>query len=749
MIKMDRIMKIFKLITYVMIAALVAACGSSADFKAGGTTGGTGTTGQTLGSLVTTSSSTSINADGSDSVVITTTASDTTGAAMSGVSVSFSSNAGNLSATSATTDANGQASTTLTIPSGTTGPITIDASSGSISASTLSVAVVNTVPPSIELITDPAQIASNGAQEASITAFVKDEFNNFVEGATVSFSADSGGIQVIQAVTDAAGIARATLSAAGNQQNRQITVTGNVEGVSDTVVVDVIGTTLQVSGNSNIASGDVATYSIFLTNSSDVGIGGETITISSSNGNTLSSTSVVTDTLGRAEFTVTGSSFGMDTISASGFGLTTAADLLVSGDEFVFISPTEFTEIPLNTSQDASVRLLDVNGMPVVGANVLFSTTRGVITSVNPAVTDASGEATVTVISDNSGAVIVLATADVAGDQVLTDFELEFVATTPMFIEVQANPFSVPINETAAITAIVRDPNNNLVKNSTVVFTLDDISGGTLSAGTAVTNSQGVAQIFYTAGSTTSATDGVVITATVINTAIADQVAITASGREVFISMGTGNTIIQYTDPQYAIEYAIQVTDANGGGVAGVPLTLQMLPALGAGRGYWKGYQRLFDLDVTDGNVDDSVWLPFYTTGTPVPSTDPLHGGQIISVGAFPCPNEDINSNAILDPGEDLNGNGFLDPGNIATAVPGNVTTDANGFAYVLVVYPKEFADWADVKLEVQTSVAGTEYTEQRNFRLTGASSDYDDDDVEPPGVVSPYGQSTTCADTL
>ena len=58
--------------------------------------------------------------------------------------------------------------------------------------------------------------------------------------ATGAFTASSGGIAVTQAATDASGVAKATLSTAGDATLRTITVTANASGVTGTTNVAVI-----------------------------------------------------------------------------------------------------------------------------------------------------------------------------------------------------------------------------------------------------------------------------------------------------------------------------------------------------------------------------------------------------------------------------------------------------------------------------------------------------------------------------
>jgi hypothetical protein len=287
---------------------------------------------------------------------------------------------------------------------------------------------------------------------------------------------------------------------------------------------------------------------------------------------------------------------------------------------------------------------------------------------------------------------------------------VEFVASTAATIDIQPAVFTIAPNEQTTLTAVVRDPANNLVKNKTVSFALNDITGGTLSTASAVTNSQGRAQTVYTAGSTTSARDGVKVTASAPGAVgtVSSTVSLTVARKEVFISLGTGNSIEEPNLAQYKVQYVIQVTDSNGNGVAGVPLTVSVLSTT-----YYKG-RRVFI----------GTWANRDTAGNP----------------NYSCADEDVNRNGVLDPGEDFNNSGRLEAGNIALATPRSVVTNDTGFVVIDVLYPQEYAYWLDVALEARTSVQGTEYVRTANFSLAGLSTDFNQQNVAPPGPVSPFG---------
>jgi hypothetical protein len=573
----------------------------------------------------------------------------------------------------------------------------------------------------LALLTSSPQIPSDGSAPATISALVRDANNNVMSGVSVIFSSNSGSLVVSQpATTDSNGVLTATLSAAGDPSNRAITVTGISGSAQSTVTVNVVGTTMSLSGPTSLGLGASGAYNVVLTDAGNRGIGGTSVTITSSSNNGISQTPVFTDNLGRASFNLTASNGGADTLTASALGIQASQSVNVSADSFTFTSPAPNTEVALGANVLVNARWLQ-NNAPVANRAVSFATTRGTLSaaSVN---TNATGDAQVTVTANNAGPAVITATN---ADGTSVQLNLEFVATTPATLELQADPFTVPTTSQSTITAIVRDANGNLVKNQLVNFVLTDITGGSLSVAQLATNSQGRAQTFYNAGTTTSAVDGVRIDATVQGTAVTDFVNLTVARREVFISLGTGNEIAEPNTAQYSKEWVVQVTDAQGNGVANVDLTVSILSLR-----YWEG-ARAF---ITPGG-----WV-----------TRP----GIEALPALGCPDEDVDRNGVLNTGEDFNNNGRIEAGNILTVSPkggsGNtIRTDANGFALLEVWYPQEFAYWLEVEMEARTSVQGTEFAESTIFVPPGSASDFQSQTVAPPGPTSPFGIDGNCATAL
>lgn len=573
---------------------------------------------------------------------------------------------------------------------------------------------------SLTLLTSSPQMPSDGTAAATITALVRDSNNNVMADIPVIFTSSSGSLAVSQpATTDANGVLTATLNTAGDPTNRAITVSAQTGSASDSVVVNVIGTALTITGPTNLPLGSTGNYTVLLQSAGGAGIGNRTVTLSSASNNGLNPSIVTTDAQGRAAFTLSATNGGDDTITATALGISANQAVAIASDAFSFTDPAANTEVALGSNVVVTVNWL-INGVPAANQAIDFATTRGTL-STDTVNTDASGNASVTISANNAGPAVLTAT-NASGTSIQRD--IEFVATTPTTLELQASPFTVATNGQSTLTAIVRDADGNLVKNQKVNFVLNDTTGGSLSVAQATTNSQGRAQTFYSASNTSSAVDGVRVDAVVVGfPAVTDFVNLTVAQREVFFTMGTGNEIAEPNPAQYKQTWVIQVTDAQGNGVDLVDLTVSVLSIR-----YWEGQR---------------AWL------TPPGVWATRAGAEAMPL--LGCADEDVNRNGVLDAGEDLNGNTRIEAGNIATVTASGsgsatVKTDANGFALVDVYYPQSYAYWVETMLEARTAVQGTEFSERTVFLLEGLASDFTSQNVSPPGLTSPFGTDGNCA---
>ncbi len=593
----------------------------------------------------------------------------------------------------------------------------------------------------IGLFTSTPTLGSDGVERANITAIVQDSGGRVVSGALVSISSDTGDIAQSDPQTDQNGRVEATLGTAGNPTNRTITVTATAGFAEQAVTVDVKGTRIELSGPANVVANDQVQYTARLLDSGDNGIAGEAVDFGSTAGNTLSAVSVVTDSTGEATVTLTGTAFGADTLTATALGELASVNLNVSQDAFTFVAPASGTEIPLGVNTNVTVEWL-VNGVPQTGETVNLFTTRGAL-SANSVALNANGRGTVQISSASSGQALLTA-VNSGGTQISR--AVEFIATVPASLDLQASRFIVGPGEQSTIRATVRDPSGNLVKNQFVEFILDDVTGGVLSTGGDITNSNGQAETTYTAGNTVGASGAVTITADVVNNpAVSDSVELTVAGQEVFISLGTGNSLFEPDTTTYQQPWTVLVTDVEGVGVAGAPVDVSVLSLQ-----FIKGK---YVPDPINSRWAAQEAVRCYDEDTKFCSS-------------FQEPNGDSRCrNGRLDSGEDDpltanpngpqqiggigNGSGVVEAGNIAALSSGQLVTDNSGRADFRITYGQKFGNWVKVRLRAKTAVAGTEFSETAEFVLPVTVDDVTLDIDPPGGIDSTWGTSASCQDTL
>jgi hypothetical protein len=610
---------------------------------------------------------------------------------------------------------------------------------------------------SIRLFASSQQLASSGAQSIELSAIAKDNNNNLLEGVTINFASDSGALgKVLDAsgsssnVTGSDGKVAMKLSTQDEPSNRVILVTVTSGDITDSLEIEVVGTTVTLTGSSSLALDDETNYIVNVLDSDGNGVAKTEVAISASKVDEITvPTSVTTDSEGQATVKVTGTVGGTNSIIVTALGATASQDVSVQADSFLFtsfsngintVNPSNTPIVPdVSLAQTASITLTWMRENTVVsdGKSISFTTTRGII-NVNSATT-VNGEVTATLTSTDAGtALVTFVGSDVVDGKAVeltNQLEFEFFADTAATIKAQASPNSIgPNKQTSAVSVIVKDVNGNLVKNKRIKFVLEDVSGGSIFPATAVTDSSGSASTIYTSNNT-SAKDAVSITAVVEDTpAITDTVNLTVSNRELFISLGTGNELEELGTTDYVKEYSVFVTDAESNAVENVELTVSAIP-----ENYYKGLW----VPTFDGS-DFVLWLALGEGSTNIPGP--------VYLEKTTCVNEDANFDGILDDGEDFNGDGKLTPGNIVS-ISGSLITDEDGRSLIKVTYPQSYGQWLDVKLIVSGKVTGSENSTQAIFTLPALIDDVNDEDVTPPsqgiGTRGPFGLSNDCSDNI
>ena len=575
-------------------------------------------------------------------------------------------------------------------------------------------------PASLQLYASAVQLASSGSDDIELIALIKNEQSVLMEGVEVNFSASNEAgveLQLTQSTTTADGTARALVSTQNDASNRTVTLTAQTGALVETVDILITGTEVTINGANSVILNDTAEYTLRVQDSDGVAIVNQTILLEAANGS-LSETSVNTGADGQATITYTATTSGEDTITASSLNASVEFELEVQQDEFSFVVlPDE--EISLNAAATISVQWLQ-DGTPAVGNNVIFSASRGAIIGAALVTTDAEGIASISIESDNAGFASITATGSETGNESTVNAvaQVEFIAVEPFTLIADATPDLIgPDGQTSTITAVVRDPSGNLVKNTVVNFNVDDVSTGSISPSQSTTDSSGIASTVFTSGAPSSE-DAVIIRASVASDeTITDEVYMTVGDRAFDISIGTGNEIEEPDTTTYLKRFAVFVSDSAGQPVSGVELTASGTPVKYSENGtYFKGF--------SEWDEDESMHV-LYVTAT--------------------CLNEDIDGDGILDTGEDNNSDGFLTPGIVGTLTFADTSvTDENGQAELEYRYPASYGGWYNIVITIFGQSTGSEASQNHYYSLGISSDDLTNEGAGLP--ANPFGSEADCS---
>ncbi len=643
---------------------------------------------------------------------------------------------------------------------------------------------------SLELLTSSPELKSEGdANGVIITARVKDSNNNLLADKKVTFTANSGAIQAVgkkndaqagvtydpaaadAGVTDATGQAYARLTTTGDPANRQIEVKATSESKTTAITVSVIGTKIKITGSDAIVMGSESVLNISLTDSADKGIAAQ-VEVSADNGSLINGSSapvvISTDNKGLAEVKLNAVNAGATTVTVKKVkdnkpreedAISATWTINVSQDDFTIVASQTpdadgIYNLPISATSGSSGCLPPYigceppqgaitfkvvwksAGQPKQGGEVKLSTTRGTVTP-QTGVTDSKGELTFAVTSETAGPGVVTATTSIANGP-SKSISVYFAAQDVASMVLQAAPSTVGVNvsggseQQSKISALLRDKDGNVVKGKRIVFRVEDITGGSVSPSSAVSDAAGQASITYYAGGSPSATNGVTVYARVegVNSIYCNDgrvnasecaVNLTVALKKVFITLGTGNQIGIHNVTTYAYPYTVLITDINGAPVKDEQVILS-INTIGYGKGFlkWNG----------------KTWQASYTIKPD-----------------FFCVTEDKNLNGLLDPGEDNNRDGILTPGNVATFAADSTSvvennsialkTDKDGLAAFNIIYPKNYAHWVVIQLIARSG----ESTAFNTISLAAVAGDMAAQEADPAGRVSPFGRGGPPAD--
>ena len=362
------------------------------------------------------------------------------------------------------------------------------------------------------------------AVATSPAVLVTDANNNPVSGTTVTFAVTGGGGSVTPAsvTTNASGIAAAgwtlgttagtnTLTAtASGLSGSPVTFTATGTAGPATKYVVTAGTTSPVAGASTTISAQLAdqygnavgTSGITVTWSKSGSGGSLGATSSTTSGSGIATVSFTTGTTAGTTYTVTASSTSPSVRTGTSPAITTvagnAARIALNGGD------AQSATVGTVVATDPSVLVTDANNNPVSGLTVTFSVNSGggSITGAS-ATTDASGIATVAswTLGTTAGANTLRATASGLSDASVTITATGVAGAATKYV-VTSSSYTPNGGSAVTITAQLADQYGNAVKTSGITVTWSKTgSGGTLSATTSATNSNGIATVTLTTAS--------------------------------------------------------------------------------------------------------------------------------------------------------------------------------------------------------------------------------------------------------
>jgi hypothetical protein len=453
---------------------------------------------------------------------------DVNGNAVPGQTVSFAVSAGNgtLSAPSAVTDANGRAQTTLTLGS-SAGANTVIASIPGLSGSPVTFTATGNAGGAarLTLVSGNNQQGIAGAVLPPLVVAVSDAAGNPVSGVSVGFAVSGGGgsLSSASSPTDASGKAQTVLTL-GKTAGAN-TVVASVAGLTGSpltfTATGAAGAATQltlVSGNNQTGTlgATLNPFVVAVTDANGNGVAGKTVSFAvAAGGGSLSAASGTTDSTGKTQAVLKlGTAVGANTVTASAAGLTgspltfTATANPGTATKVAMVSGDGQTAVAGSALSPFVVSVTDASGLPVPGFTIGFAVTAGGGTlSSAQAVTNSSGQAqSALTLGKTAGTNTVQATVSGLQGSPVTFTATGTAGAATQLVLVsgagQAGPVRTPLP--APLVVAVRDVNNNPVSGVTVAFAVTQ-GGGSLSAATVATPSNGQAQTMLTLGSTAGA----------------------------------------------------------------------------------------------------------------------------------------------------------------------------------------------------------------------------------------------------
>lgn len=470
--------------------------------------------------------------NGVDETTLTATVKDPSNHPVAGITVNFTMPqdvAANFTLENngiAITQANGEAHVTLKGKKAGTHTVTATLGNNNTSDSQPVTFVVDKASAQVVLQISKDEITGNGVDSATLTATVKDQFDNEVNNLPVTFSSASSGLTLTPGVsnTNESGIAQATLAGVAFGEK---TVTASLanNGASDNKTVHFIGDTAAakiieltpvpdsiIAGTPQNSSGSVITATVVDNNGFPVK--GVTVNFTS-NAATAEMTNggqAVTNEQGKATVTYTNTRSSIesgarpDTVEASleNGSSTLSTSINVNADAstahltllqalFDTVSAGETTSLYIEVKDNYG------NGVPQQEVTLSVSPSEGVTPSNNAIyTTNHDGNFYASFTATKAGVYQLTATLENGDSMQQTVTYVPNVANAEITLAASKDPVIADNNDLTTLTATVADTEGNAIANTEVTFTLpEDVKANfTLSdGGKVITDAEGKAKV--------------------------------------------------------------------------------------------------------------------------------------------------------------------------------------------------------------------------------------------------------------
>ncbi|EON0917060.1 inverse autotransporter adhesin YeeJ [Escherichia coli] len=549
--------------------------------------------------------------NGVDETTLTATVKDPSNHPVAGITVNFTMPqdvAANFTLENngiAITQANGEAHVTLKGKKAGTHTVTATLGNNNTSDSQPVTFVADKTSAQVVLQMSKDEITGNGVDNATLTATVKDQFDNEVNNLPVTFSSASSGLTLTPGVsnTNESGIAQATLAgvAFGEQ-----TVTASLanNGASDNKTVHFIGDTAAakiieltpvpdsiIAGTPQNSSGSVITATVVDNNGFPVK--GVTVNFTSrtNSAEMTNGGQAVTNEQGKATVTYTNTRSSIesgarpDTVEASleNGSSTLSTSINVNADAstaHLTLLQALFDTVSAGDTTNLYIEVKDNygNGVPQQEVTLRVSPSEGVTPSNNAIyTTNHDGNFYASFTATKAGLYQVTATLENGDSMQQTVTYVPNVANAEITLAASKDPVIADNNDLTTLTATVADTEGNAIANTEVTFTLpEDVKANfTLSdGGKAITDAEGKAKVTLKGTKAGAHTVTASMTGGKSEQLVVNFIADTLSAQvnlnvteDNFIANNVGMTILQAT-----------VTDGNGNPLANEAVTFT-LPA--------------------------------------------------------------------------------------------------------------------------------------------------------------------------